>query len=231
MVGMAGVDGTDGDTDGGQVTLDAWAIVLAAGSSARFGASKQFEALGEERLVDRAVRVAGSICSSVVVVLPPGVRWDGPTAVAVEGGATRSASVRAGLEAVPATVPVVVVHDAAHPLASEALFRRVLSVVAEGAVAAVPVLRTADVVAHSDGDELGDPIGREGLVLVQMPHAFRASALRAAHDGAPEAVDDASMLRATGARVVVVEGDPANVHVTTPAELDVARALRRGMRH
>ena len=95
------------------------AIVVAAGRGDRFGAPKQFLELAGSRLVDRAVdRVRASAATSVVVVLPPDVEWDGPPVhAAVAGGATRSDSVRAGLAALPATVEVVIVHDAARPLA------------------------------------------------------------------------------------------------------------------
>ena len=89
-------------------------IVVAAGSGTRFGVPKQFEAVAGARLVDRAVHAAAFACDEVVVVLPAGVQWDGrPVAAAVPGGSTRSASVRAGLDAIAGSATVVVVHDAA----------------------------------------------------------------------------------------------------------------------
>ena len=89
---------------------------------------------------------ASAACDGVVVVLPDGVGWDGaPVSAAVAGGATRSASVRAGLAAVPLDAEVVVVHDAARPLASAELFDSVIAAVrggADGAVPGVPVVDT-----------------------------------------------------------------------------------------
>ena len=93
-----------------------WAIVVAAGGGTRFGGAKQFEHLGSARVVDHAVATAARSCDGVVVVVPAGPEWDGaPVNDSVPGGATRSASVRAGLDAVPESVDIVVVHDAARP--------------------------------------------------------------------------------------------------------------------
>ena len=93
---------------------------------------KQFADLAGTRVVDRAVGNARRACDGVVLVLAPGVEWTGPSVDAlVVGGATRSASVRSGLEAVPPDADVVVVHDAARPLASDALFSAVIGAVRE----------------------------------------------------------------------------------------------------
>ncbi len=72
-----------------------WAIVLAAGAGARFGAAKQFEDLGGTRLVDRSVTSASACCDGCVIVLPDGVAWDGPTVDHAVTGA-RSAPIRFG---------------------------------------------------------------------------------------------------------------------------------------
>jgi 2-C-methyl-D-erythritol 4-phosphate cytidylyltransferase len=70
-----------------------------------------------------------------------------------------------------------------------------------------------------------ETITRDGLVAVQTPQAFRADALRAAHETGDDATDDAALIEAADGRVVVVPGDPANLKVTTPADLAVADAL------
>ena len=94
--------------------MKTWAIVVAAGGGARFGAAKQFARLGDGSVLDRAAGVARESCNGVVVVLPAGRDWQAPSGVRVAiGGATRSASVRAGLAYVPDDVDIVVVHDAA----------------------------------------------------------------------------------------------------------------------
>src|SRR5262245_62806618 len=136
------------------------------------------------RLVDRAVDACSAACGSVVVVLPADVAWDGPPVhAAVAGGFTRSDSVRAGLAALPATVAVVVVHDAARPLATPALFDAVIAAVRNGADAAVPGLPVADTVKRVDGVRVTETIARDDLVAVQTPQAFRLDALRAAAAG------------------------------------------------
>jgi 2-C-methyl-D-erythritol 4-phosphate cytidylyltransferase len=86
-----------------------WGVVYAAGYGRRFGGYKQFERLaGEERLVDRCVRVARTVCDGIVVVIPTAFVWDGPLVErAVPGGETNPDSVRAGVEAVPAEAEIV----------------------------------------------------------------------------------------------------------------------------
>lgn len=206
-----------------------WAIVLGGGSGARFGGAKQFEDLGGLSLLGRSVASAASVADGVVAVVPDGLTPAGlplieGKLVVAAGGAHRAASVRAGLAAVPDDARIVVVADAAHPLASPALFAAVVDAVRAGAGGALPGLPLTEVIARVDAD--GTRIGgvpREGHVLVQMPHAFRADLLRAAHAAGEDGVEDSTMVAALGARVVVVPGDPMNLHVTTPRELELAR--------
>jgi 2-C-methyl-D-erythritol 4-phosphate cytidylyltransferase len=141
------------------------------------------------------------------------------------GGPTRSASVRAGLEAVPPGVEVVVVHDAARPLAPPDVWDRVLLAVLGGADAAVPVVAVTDTIKHVEPDGRSRTLDRSRLVAVQTPQAFRAEILRRAHAGAPEATDDAGVVEAIGGRVDLVEGHPGNLKITDPADLLVAAAL------
>jgi 2-C-methyl-D-erythritol 4-phosphate cytidylyltransferase len=207
--------------------VETWTIVVAAGSGARFGGAKQFLLLGEERLVDVAVRTAGRASAGVVGVLPAGVVWDGSDAVAsVTGGATRADSVRAGLAVVPASADVVLVHDAARPLATEALFAAVIDAVRDGADGAVPGLPVADTIKRVDGDRVIETVPRDDLVAVQTPQAFRADALRAAHRDRADGTDDAALIERDGGKVVVVPGDPANVKVTAPDDLELVAMLQ-----
>ncbi|MEP4651905.1 MAG: 2-C-methyl-D-erythritol 4-phosphate cytidylyltransferase, partial [Ilumatobacter sp.] len=107
--------------DRADATLSVWTIVVAGGSGRRFGRPKQYESLGDRRVLDASFSVAESCSSGVVLVVPAAdVAREG----GVAGGATRSESVRAGLAEVPADVDIVCVHDAARPLASAALYRR-----------------------------------------------------------------------------------------------------------
>jgi 2-C-methyl-D-erythritol 4-phosphate cytidylyltransferase len=206
--------------------MSVWGIVVAGGRGARFGSPKQFELLGESRLVDRAVSTAVATCDRVVLVLPPDISWDGPPVkTTVAGGVTRSDSVRAGLTCIPDEADVIVVHDAARPLASRDLFAAVVKAVRGGADAAVPALRVSDTVKQVDGQRVIATIPRDGLVAVQTPQAFRSSMLRDAHADNREASDDAALVETLGGAVVIVPGEHTNVKITTADDLVVASAL------
>jgi 2-C-methyl-D-erythritol 4-phosphate cytidylyltransferase len=203
------------------------AIVVAAGRGDRFGGPKQFLALAGTRLVDRAVTACTDACDAVVVVLPAGVPWDGPAVhAAVTGGATRSDSVRAGLAALPARCDVVVVHDAARPLASREIFDAVIDAIRGGADAAVPALPVADTLKRvDDSGRVVETVARADLVAVQTPQAFRGDALRAAHETSADATDDAALVERRGGCVVIVPGDTTNFKITAPRDLDLAAAV------
>jgi 2-C-methyl-D-erythritol 4-phosphate cytidylyltransferase len=206
--------------------MSVWGIVAAGGRGARFGSPKQFELLGESRLVDRAVNAALATCDRVVLVVPRDITWDGPAVTTtVTGGVTRSDSVRAGLTCIPAEADVIVVHDAARPLASRDLFAAVVAAVRRGADAAVPALPVSDTIKHVDGHRVIATIPRDELVAVQTPQAFRASMLRDAHANNLDASDDATLVEAIGGAVVIVPGEQTNVKVTTADDLVVASAL------
>jgi 2-C-methyl-D-erythritol 4-phosphate cytidylyltransferase len=206
--------------------MPVWGIVVAAGRGSRFGAPKQFLALNGVRLVDRAVTTASAACDHVVVVLPPGEPWAGPpVTVTAVGGATRSDSVRSGLASVPSDADVVVVHDAARPLATARLFAAVVDAVRAGADAAVPGISLSDTVKRVDGDRVVETVERDDLVAVQTPQAFRAAALRAAHARGGDATDDAALVEQSGGVVVVVAGDRRNIKITGAEDLALAAAL------
>jgi 2-C-methyl-D-erythritol 4-phosphate cytidylyltransferase len=134
--------------------------------------------------------------------------------------------VRAGLAALGPAIEIVVVHDAARPLADEALFDRVIAAVRDGADGAVPGVPIADTVKQVDAEgTVTGTIPRDALVAVQTPQAFRADVLRAAHASRPEGTDDAAVVEAGGGRVVVVAGLADNFKITEPADLDRAGAV------
>ncbi|HEX2048102.1 MAG TPA: 2-C-methyl-D-erythritol 4-phosphate cytidylyltransferase [Acidimicrobiales bacterium] len=201
--------------------MSIWAIVVAAGRGSRFGAQKQFEELEGRRVVDWALVASRSVADGVVLVVPADHVEDGaPGADAVVvGGATRSASVRAGLAAVPEDADVVVVHDAARPFAAPALFEAVVAAVRAGADGAVPGVAVADTVKRVVDGSVVATLDREELVAVQTPQAFTADALRRAHADGAEATDDAALVEASDGRVVVVPGDPANRKITLRSDL------------
>jgi 2-C-methyl-D-erythritol 4-phosphate cytidylyltransferase/2-C-methyl-D-erythritol 2,4-cyclodiphosphate synthase len=200
-----------------------WTIVVAGGSGARFGSLKQFERLDGRTLLDWSVSAATTVSDGVVVVLPGSelVRWPG----AVAGGATRSESVRSGLDAVPGSATIVCVHDAVRPFATQALFRDVIDAVRGGADGAIPGVAVTDTIKEvgDDGAVVATP-PRARLVGVQTPQAFRADVLRRAHASDGDATDDAALVEALGGTIRVVPGDASNLKITHPD--DLVRAKR-----
>jgi 2-C-methyl-D-erythritol 4-phosphate cytidylyltransferase len=216
-----------------------WSIVVAGGAGRRFGRLKQFSVLGGRPVLAWAVQACRTCSAGVVLVLPEAAATEaadgaevsdphGADAV-VAGGATRADSVRCGLAAVPDDADVIVVHDAARPLASPALFEAVLAAVIDGgADGAVPGVPPSDTIkAVDDSGRVTDTLDRTRLVAVQTPQAFRAAVLRRAHAGAPPAgaTDDAMLVEAVGGLVQVVPGEPGNLKITDPDDLQVAERL------
>lgn len=203
--------------------MSTWVIVVAGGSGQRFGQRKQYEPLGGRRVLDWALEAAHRWADGVVLVVPPDcVATPEPGAtMVVAGGTTRSASVRAGLAAVPSAAQVVLVHDAARPVPVPEVWDRVLAALDAGAAAVVPAVPVADSLRHiEDG-----PMDRERVLAVQTPQGFRAEVLRRAHADGPEGTDDASLVEAAGEKVVLVDGDPNNLKLTTADDLAVAEVL------
>ena len=116
----------------------------------------------------------------------------------VAGGTTRAESSRSGLAAVPDEAAIIVVHDAARPLATGKLFSTVVEAVRSGeADGVIPVLPVADTLKRVVESTVEESVDREGLVVVQTPQAFTAGALREAHRTCGEATDDAGLLEGT----------------------------------
>ena len=199
-----------------------WTIVVAGGSSQRFGRPKQYEQLGAERILDWSLSTARDASDGVVLVVPEAdvIIEDG-----VAGGRTRSESVRNGLAAVPADATIICVHDAARPFASAELYAQVINAVAQGAACAVPGIEVIDTikVVDSAGTVVSTP-DRASLRAVQTPQAFRAHILREAHAAQGESTDDAMLVESMGQRVVVVVGHADNRKITVLADLEWARA-------
>lgn len=208
--------------------------MAAAGEGNRFGGAKQFSRLGNRCVIDWTVQRAARWSEGVVVVLPEARAvgadaWqlsdpDGDCAgqvVAVAGGVLRSDSVRRGLSRVPDDAEIVLVHDGARPLATDGVFERVIQAVRAGADAAIPVIDLTDTIRWRGGGTAD----RRKLAAVQTPQAFLAGALRAAHAAGADATDDATLVEATGATVVTVDGDSRNLKITEPHDLVTAEAL------
>lgn len=217
------------------------AIVPAAGRGERLGpgAPKALRLLGGVPLLVHAVRslAAARLVDLVVVAAPPdqvtAVRalladhHTGATLQVVPGGPTRPESVRAALGALPDSVGVVLVHDAARPLAPVELVDAVVAAVRAGADAVVPGLPVTDTVKRVDGDIVTETFDRSGLRSVQTPQGFRRAVLEEAHldlsDGG--ITDDAGLVERAGYPVVVVPGDEEAFKVTRPLDLVLAEAV------
>jgi 2-C-methyl-D-erythritol 4-phosphate cytidylyltransferase len=224
------------------------AIVVAAGSGVRMGASvpKALVTLaGSPMLAWSLAALRASPSVGPLVVVAPADRLGevgaiagegGAGAAVVAGGASRSESVAAGLEALPSGSEVVLVHDAARPLLTPAIVAAVLEGLegAEGAIAARPV---ADTLKRADG--AGQPaiaatVDRAPLWAAETPQAFPVEVLRRAVAAAraegrlAAATDCASLVEAVGGRVRLVATPGPNLKVTTPADLALAEHLLRG---
>jgi len=211
-------------------------IVAAAGSGLRLGADlpKALVLLAGRPLVAWSVDalLAGGV-AEVAVPVPSGQR-DAfaavlPAAVRlVDGGASRTASVRAGLAAAGAAADVVLVHDAARPLTPPDLVRRVLGALGDGHLAVVPALAVVDTtVVVDDAGVITDAPARATLRRVQTPQGFDRAVLASAYAGlAPDAdlTDDAAVVRAAGVPVVTVAGDERAAKVTVAHDLALAEA-------
>ena len=205
--------------------MEAWAVVVAGGSGARFGAAKQFADLCGRPVVDWSLDTARQACHGVVLVVPADAVGDWKADRVVAGGATRSASVRAGLDAVPDTAGIIAIHDAARPLAPLALWSAVIDGVAGGADAAIPAAPVTDTVKEvADGGRLVT-LDRSRLVAVQTPQAFRADLIKQVHRAGGDATDDAALVEAAGGTVQLVDSPGPNLKITSPVDLVVAAAL------
>ena len=220
-----------------------WSIVVAGGSGRRFGQLKQFSELAGRPVLEWAVQACRPCSAGVVLVLPATAAGEAPDLhgadTVVPGGATRADSVRRGLAAVPQEAAVIIVHDAARPLASPALFDAVIAAVTDkGADGAAPGVTPSDTIKVVDeSGRVTDTLDRDRLVAIQTPQAFRAEALRRAHaeahaeahadaDAAPAgATDDAMLVEALGGTVLVVPGEPGNLKITAPDDLHAAERL------
>ncbi|MFV0373240.1 2-C-methyl-D-erythritol 4-phosphate cytidylyltransferase [Microbacterium sp.] len=216
-------------------------IVVAAGSGTRLSGAgpKAFVGLGEHSILRHALRgVFAGPPAQVVVVAPSdrvgdarteadeaaGSRGDLVTVVA--GGQTRQASVAAGLGAVWPDVQTVLVHDAARALTPPDVFARVISAVASGQDAVLPVLPVVDTLKRVAAQTVVAAVDRADLASAQTPQGFRRDILDLAYrDATAEFTDDAALVQAAGFPVFTVAGDERAFKITTPSDLERAESL------
>jgi 2-C-methyl-D-erythritol 4-phosphate cytidylyltransferase len=214
-------------------------IVAAAGSGLRLGADlpKALVPLTGRPLVAWAVDAlrAGGV-AEIVVAVPADQRPAFAAALPadvllVDGGASRTASVRACLDAATAGADVVLVHDAARPLTPPDVVRRVLAALADGHPAVVPVLPVVDTtVVVDERGVVTETVPRATLRRVQTPQGFDRATLASAyaHLGAgADLTDDAAVVRDAGVPVITVDGDERAAKVTVPHDLAMAELIVR----
>jgi 2-C-methyl-D-erythritol 4-phosphate cytidylyltransferase/2-C-methyl-D-erythritol 2,4-cyclodiphosphate synthase len=219
------------------------AIVVAAGRGVRAGGNipKQYRLLAGEPMIRSSLALFawhGEIAAVQPVIHPDdarqfeaasrGLRLLPPVA----GGATRQASVRAGLEALAHRAPdIVLVHDAARPFCSAELVSRAIAACSETG-AAIPALEVTDTIKRINiRGRITGTLDRDQLRAVQTPQAFAYSALldahrRAAKDGRDDFPDDAALAEWAGLEVTVFAGDAGNVKLTTDEDFSRAEARR-----
>lgn len=203
-------------------------IITAAGRGTRAGGDrpKQWQMLAGRPVLDHTIDAFASF-GPVLVVLHPDDHHHLTAREGLQicsGGDTRTASVRAGLEALAADPPdLVLIHDGARPLTSRKLITRVI----DGANrdgAAAPALAVTDALWRGS-DLVEGTLARDGLWRAQTPQGFGFAAILAAHRAyGGEAADDVAVARAAGMAVAIVTGEEENLKITNPG--DLARAER-----
>ncbi|MEW6553880.1 MAG: 2-C-methyl-D-erythritol 4-phosphate cytidylyltransferase [Actinomycetota bacterium] len=227
------------------MAMRAAAVIAGAGRGERVGGKegKQFLVLDGTPVLARSLLNVASVPEVEEIVLVVNADdigraseeiaapYGGKKAVrVVEGGERRQESVLHALRALSAPVDIIIVHDGARPLASPALFKRVIKALGdcdcEGIISAVPVV---DTVKEVEGGWVLRTPDRQRLWAVQTPQCFRAAALLDAHERASRemvwATDDAALLERYRYRVRVVEGELTNLKITYASDLVLAEAL------
>lgn len=210
------------------------AIIVAAGRGTRLGGGlpKQWQRLAGMSIAARTVAVfaaAPGVRRVVLVHHPDDVQRAAAVPgvdLLVPGGASRDASVRAGLEALAESPPDrVLIHDVARPLVSDAVINRVIAAL-DTAPGAAPALAVTDALWRGDAGRVAGTQDRVGLFRAQTPQGFRFAQILAAHRAHPGgAADDVEVAQAAGLDVAIVEGEEENLKITLPGDIERAEAI------
>lgn len=216
------------------------AVVPAAGSSTRMGQDKLFAPLGGVPVLIhtlRALESCPSVGAIIVVTRPDHLVEVGKlcreaalskVSKVVSGGATRTESVLAGVEAVGEEYPIVAIHDGARPLVSREVVEAAIAAAASGSAAA-PAVPVKDTVKEAERGIVTATPDRSRLFAVQTPQVFdtdliRTALTRAVEDGI-SLTDDCAAVERMGVPVALTQGSYTNLKITTPEDLAVAEAL------
>jgi 2-C-methyl-D-erythritol 4-phosphate cytidylyltransferase/2-C-methyl-D-erythritol 2,4-cyclodiphosphate synthase len=206
-------------------------IIVAAGRGSRMGGEvpKQWQMLAGKPVL--AHTVAAFAGMQVLVVIHPSdrVRAEALGVPLVTGGATRGASVLAGLRALEGSgVTRVLIHDGARPLVSRALIDRLVTAL-DTHDGAAPALAVTDALWRGEDGLVSGTVDRSGLFRAQTPQAFRYAPILAAHLAHPGgSLDDVQVARDAGLDVVIIEGEETNLKLTYPGDFVRAEAILRG---
>jgi len=220
------------------------AILAAGGRGTRLGSStpKQMLALGERTILQRSFDIVDSHdrIDEIVIALPPDLARSPPAYLVsarkpvqiVDGGHRRQDSVAKAFAQVSASAGIIVIHDAARPFASADLFTHVIEAAAKGG-AAIAALQASDTVKEATAAPgvriVARTIDRESVYLAQTPQAFTRDVLEHAialgRESIGPATDEASLAERAGHSVRLVDGEATNIKITTPHDLDVAKAV------
>ena len=207
-------------------------LIPAAGSGERFGAPipKALVQLNGRTLIEHAVLNLGPIATQIIVAAPVGFEAEfrkilGDAVTVVTGGSTRTKSVKIALESIAPEIEFVLVHDAARPLASGELGKRVIDALAAGDAAVIPALTVTDTIKEVDAaNYVVSTPNRERLRAVQTPQGFARETLVKAHMQNIEATDDGALVEAMRGKVKLIEGENRALKITNPE--DLASALK-----
>jgi 2-C-methyl-D-erythritol 4-phosphate cytidylyltransferase/2-C-methyl-D-erythritol 2,4-cyclodiphosphate synthase len=223
---------------------DVAVVVVAAGRGTRASSDlpKQFRQIGGETMLRRTLSMF--VEHAEVALVQPVIHRDDlelyrSSAAGIDvllphsfGGATRQASVRAGLEALAARKPdIVLIHDAARPFASAELVSRAIQAAAQSG-AAIPAMPVTDTVKTVNAQgHVDQTLDRGAMRLVQTPQAFKFDQLLAAHRSAQAAgredfTDDAALVEWAGMKVAVFAGEAGNIKITNPEDFARAEAMQ-----
>ena len=220
------------------------AIIAAGGRGQRFGGAvpKQMLSVGGQSVLERSVALFLShpqidelviaLPAEFVAEPPPYLRATSKPVRIVAGGDRRQDSVLNAFQAISAEAELVVIHDAARPFASAGLIARTIAAAAESG-AALAAMPARDTVKMADGQLVpfvSQTIPREAVYLAQTPQVFSRRVLRdalALGEGGPDATDEAALAERAGHPVRLVEGEQANIKITTPEDLPVVDAILR----
>jgi 2-C-methyl-D-erythritol 4-phosphate cytidylyltransferase len=216
--------------------LKKYAIIVAAGHGMRMGneTPKQFLPLNGKPLLFHSIEKFEGIAEEIIVVLPPGYisKWERLCAdlgfniahTVIEGGSTRTLSVVNGLSKLNGK-GIVAIHDAARPLVSKELIKKVYA----GAVqygSAIPVVPVKESIRIAENGKTR-PVDRDNYLLVQTPQAFQLDKIQKAYTLTKGVAytDDASVLEAAGEAIHTVEGESTNLKITYREDMFIAEKL------